>query len=562
MAYIGYNPSQLAIAPFATKYFTGDGATTTFTLDQSVPGANEANVEVFVENVQQNPVDAYTIGGALNNQLIFSEAPVTGGAIYVIHKGEATYNLQPATGSVTATTLDPVLRNFTVDKFTGDGSTKTFTLTDTPYSPNSVLVVVDGITQTSGTNYNVTGTTLTFDVAPTASPDNGSNVTVVHLGFSSGNKAVMDASITPVKLSTGGPYWSTSNNLGIGTTSPIEAIDVQRSGLPARLSLTAAGAGLSPDVMMKRARGTLASPTAANAGAGLGQIIWQGYDGSAYTTSAVLQVAQSGTLSAGIFQSDYVFQNANSAGTQTERMRLNSSGYLGVGTNSPSEVVTISNTNYQALGLYRDLEYNTVGSMGVNMNFGGTVSGSRLISASIGGVINTPTDGWFDINVRSGGGLALVARFDGGTGKLTLPYGQIKFPAAQNASSDGNTLDDYEEGTWTPTLAGIGNLNAVSAGTARYTKIGNVVMCQGTLNVTPAAIGTMIFSMTGPFPMASVSNVGQLGVVSNYPYAGTFKQSGYIIDYSGGNSTEMYVECYTNTASASTLNFQLTYQTS
>jgi hypothetical protein len=562
MAYIGYNPSQLAIAPFATKYFTGDGATTTFTLDQSVPGANEANVEVFVENVQQNPVDAYTIGGALNNQLIFSEAPVTGGAIYVIHKGEATYNLQPATGSVTATTLDPVLRNFTVDKFTGDGTTKTFTLTDTPYSPNSVLVVVDGITQTSGTNYNVTGNTLTFDVAPTASPDSGSNVTVVHLGFSSGNKAVMDASITPVKLSTGGPYWSTSNNLGIGTTSPIEAIDVQRSGLPARLSLTAAGAGLSPDVMMKRARGTLASPTAANAGAGLGQIIWQGYDGSAYTTSAVLQVAQSGTLSAGIFQSDYVFQNANSAGTQTERMRLNSSGYLGVGTNSPSEVVTISNTNYQALGLYRDLEYNTVGSMGVNMNFGGTVSGSRLISASIGGVINTPTDGWFDINVRSGGGLALVARFDGGTGKLTLPYGQIKFPAAQNASSDGNTLDDYEEGTWTPTLAGIGNLNAVSAGTARYTKIGNVVMCQGTLNVTPAAIGTMIFSMTGPFPMASVSNVGQLGVVSNYPYAGTFKQSGYIIDYSGGNSTEMYVECYTNTASASTLNFQLTYQTS
>ena len=108
MAYIGFNPSQLAIAPFATKYFTGDGSTTTFTLDQSVPGANEANVEVFVENVQQNPIDAYTIGGALNNQLIFSEAPVSGAYIYVIHKGEATYNLQPSTGSVTAATLDPV----------------------------------------------------------------------------------------------------------------------------------------------------------------------------------------------------------------------------------------------------------------------------------------------------------------------------------------------------------------------------------------------------------------------------------------------------------------------
>ena len=212
MAYIGYNPSQLAIAPFATKYFTGDGTTTTFTLDQSVPGANEANVEVFVENVQQNPVDAYTIGGALNNQLIFSEAPVTGGAIYVIHKGEATYNLQPATGSVTAATLDPVLRNFTVDNFTGNGSATTFTLTDTPYSANSILVTVDGIVQTASTNYTVSGTTLSFG---SSAPDSGAVITVVHMGFSSGNKAVMDASITPVKLSTGGPSWETTGRVSI-----------------------------------------------------------------------------------------------------------------------------------------------------------------------------------------------------------------------------------------------------------------------------------------------------------------------------------------------------------
>ena len=30
------------------------------------------------------------------------------------------------------------------------------------------------------------------------------------------------------------------------------------------------------------------------------------------------------------------------------------------------------------------------------------------------------------------------------------PYSSIIFPATQNASSDVNTLDDYEEGTWTP----------------------------------------------------------------------------------------------------------------
>jgi hypothetical protein len=40
-------------------------------------------------------------------------------------------------------------------------------------------------------------------------------------------------------------------------------------------------------------------------------------------------------------------------------------------------------------------------------------------------------------------------------GTTIIPaVGQIKFPATQNASSDANTLDDYEEGTWTPTLGG------------------------------------------------------------------------------------------------------------
>jgi hypothetical protein len=53
----------------------------------------------------------------------------------------------------------------------------------------------------------------------------------------------------------------------------------------------------------------------------------------------------------------------------------------------------------------------------------------------------------------------------------------IKFPATQSASTDANTLDDYEEGTWTPTIQGVS-----SAGTAtysvqlgNYTKVGNIV---------------------------------------------------------------------------------------
>jgi hypothetical protein len=53
----------------------------------------------------------------------------------------------------------------------------------------------------------------------------------------------------------------------------------------------------------------------------------------------------------------------------------------------------------------------------------------------------------------------------------------ITFPATQSASSNANTLDDYEEGTWTPTLSAIGSAPSVTyvfrAGV--YVKIGRQV---------------------------------------------------------------------------------------
>jgi hypothetical protein len=68
--------------------------------------------------------------------------------------------------------------------------------------------------------------------------------------------------------------------------------------------------------------------------------------------------------------------------------------------------------------------------------------------------------------------------------------GQFQFPATQNASSDANTLDDYEEGTWTPALASTGG------GAATYTtqignsiKVGRLVIAS--FNITLATKGTL-----------------------------------------------------------------------
>lgn len=65
-------------------------------------------------------------------------------------------------------------------------------------------------------------------------------------------------------------------------------------------------------------------------------------------------------------------------------------------------------------------------------------------------------------------------------GTTNLSGGQIAFPATQSASAGANTLDDYEEGTWTPTLRN-GSGSALTYTTAlqetKYTKIGNLVTC-------------------------------------------------------------------------------------
>lgn len=62
---------------------------------------------------------------------------------------------------------------------------------------------------------------------------------------------------------------------------------------------------------------------------------------------------------------------------------------------------------------------------------------------------------------------------------LTLTNGQIVFPATQVPSANANTLDDYEKGTWTPTLsfATPGDLSvAYTTRNGTYTKIGDRVI--------------------------------------------------------------------------------------
>ena len=81
MAYLGKEAVNRSTGT-SKDSFSGDGSTTAFTMSKSVLLVTD--IEVFVDNVQQEPTTAYTVSGTT---LTFSSAPANGtNNVYVIHR--------------------------------------------------------------------------------------------------------------------------------------------------------------------------------------------------------------------------------------------------------------------------------------------------------------------------------------------------------------------------------------------------------------------------------------------------------------------------------------------
>lgn len=81
----------------------------------------------------------------------------------------------------------------------------------------------------------------------------------------------------------------------------------------------------------------------------------------------------------------------------------------------------------------------------------------------------------------------------------------ITFPATQSASSDANTLDDYEEGTFTPTWNG----GSLTVNSCLYRKIGSLVHAMYDVQLGSSASGT---SATITLPIAANPSAFYTGI--------------------------------------------------
>lgn len=229
MAYLGnsslpFDPTRTAAQPRDAERFSGNGSTVNFTLSRTVN--NLTDVEVFVENVQQEPIVAYNIVGTT---LSFTEAPPSGSQnIYVIYRAFNTgAQVYVPDGSITYAKLANNLKLFTSDNLTPNGNNSVFTLSDTPPDANTVIVSVDGIVQRAPVHYTISGQTITF----TSPPPAGSNVHVRHLGIRTTQTLTAIAANTTIPQPTitgqisGNPFFN--NKLGIGVNNTIADTELQ-----------------------------------------------------------------------------------------------------------------------------------------------------------------------------------------------------------------------------------------------------------------------------------------------------------------------------------------------
>jgi hypothetical protein len=103
------------------------------------------------------------------------------------------------------------------------------------------------------------------------------------------------------------------------------------------------------------------------------------------------------------------------------------------------------------------------------------------------------------LNINATGAVALRSASTGadGTG--------IVFPATQNASTNVNTLDDYEEGTWTPAISTSGGAITSYSSSGTYVKVGRLVTITFSFSVTNYTGGSGT-GLIGGLPFTSSSS--------------------------------------------------------
>lgn len=185
-------------------------------------------------------------------------------------------------------------------------------------------------------------------------------------------------------------------------------------------------------------------------------------------------------------------------------------GNVGIGTSSP----TLAKLQVAGTAYIQDTL--TISSVLVNANItdasGSNITlkaGNSNLSVNQGvGYVTATVQGVERMRLNSTGALVLSS------GNTSAGGVGITFPATQSASSDANTLDDYEEGTWTPSVGGTATYNAQNGS---YIKIGQLVYVFCYLNINVIGTGSTTTVSGLPFNVrSSAADRNQAGSINYF----------------------------------------------
>lgn len=270
-------------------------------------------------------------------------------------------------------------------------------------------------------------------------------------------------------------------------------------------------------------------------------------DGSAGTPA----ITRSSDPNTGIFFPAADTIAASTGGT--EAMRINSSGNVGIGTASPAGKLHVNGQTYIQGAVSGGLANSTLiaNSSGQAQIWalGSDVSTRGSMSFVVGrsDLSNSNEALRIDSSGQTGIGVTPTSR---NNTRLQIVDG-IGFPSTQVASSDANTLDDYEEGTWTPNISFGGASAGITSDAANglYVKIGRQVTVSGAISMTSKGSSTGNARITGlPF---TTQNSYYNPAATLYIYNTTFANVPFATVI--GNSTTIALSEVTEAGGLSTL---------
>jgi len=175
------------------------------------------------------------------------------------------------------------------------------------------------------------------------------------------------------------------------------------------------------------------------------------------------------------------FQNRDAA---ADTLVVDSSGRVGIGTTPSFELQVFKNGATSALIVNSNVSTTGLAS---RVALGNSVGTARL-------TINMKGGGGEEAYMGTEGNFPMYFQTNGAERCRILAAGGLTFNGDTAAA---NALDDYEEGTWTPTTAG-DSTGVIADASGFYTKVGNLVICSFsfslTTNFTNSEIGGLPFT--------------------------------------------------------------------